>query len=150
MRELGVEKVQAYNHDLAWRAGRLLTERWGRGSTRRSRMIGTMITVPLPSAGASRDDAARLRVELLTRERIEIQLHAWRGRLWVRVSAQIYNDLSDVERLAEAVSFGALTRPVRRAGLSPRVGIRPQLTRPIGRKPMRPANAGRLGRSHGS
>ena len=106
MRELGVEKVQAYNHDLAWRAGRLLTERWGTRLDTPESMIGTMITVPLPpSAGASRDDAARLRLELLTRERIEIQLHAWRGRLWVRVSAQIYNDLSDVERLAEAVSL---------------------------------------------
>ena len=32
------------------------------------------------------------------------QLHAWRGRLWTRVSAQVYNDLSDIERLADAVA----------------------------------------------
>ena len=36
--------------------------------------------------------------------RIEAQIHAWRGNLWVRVSAQIYNDLADIERLAEAVT----------------------------------------------
>ena len=35
---------------------------------------------------------------------IEVQLHAWRGRLWTRVSAQIYNDRSDIVRLADAVS----------------------------------------------
>jgi selenocysteine lyase/cysteine desulfurase len=41
---------------------------------------------------------------LLVDDRIEVQLHAWRGRLWVRVSAQVYNDRSDMVRLAEAVS----------------------------------------------
>jgi isopenicillin-N epimerase len=45
-----------------------------------------------------------LRLALLVDDQIEVQLHAWRGRLWVRVSAQIYNDLSDIERLAQAVA----------------------------------------------
>jgi len=30
-------------------------------------------------------------------------VHAWRGRLWTRASAQVYNDRSDIERLAHAV-----------------------------------------------
>jgi isopenicillin-N epimerase len=60
--------------------------------------------VPLPErAGATADQAARLRTALLVEDRIEVQLHAWRGRLWVRVSAQVYNDRSDVMRLADAV-----------------------------------------------
>ena len=68
-------------------------------------MIGSMVTVPLPeSAGTTDEDAARLRVALLVEDRIEVQLHAWRGRLWVRVSAQIYNDRTDIERLADAVA----------------------------------------------
>jgi isopenicillin-N epimerase len=63
-----------------------------------------MVTVPLPeAAGANDDDAARLRLALLLEDRIEVQLHAWRGRLWVRVSAQVYNDRSDMAKLAEAV-----------------------------------------------
>ena len=37
-------------------------------------------------------------------DRIEVQLHAWHERLWVRVSAQIYNDRADILRLAEAVA----------------------------------------------
>ena len=37
-------------------------------------------------------------------DRIEVQLHAWRGRLWTSVSAQVYNDRSDIERLADAVA----------------------------------------------
>ena len=45
-----------------------------------------------------------LRLALLLEDRIEVQLHAWRGRLWARVSAQVYNDRSDIERLADAVA----------------------------------------------
>jgi isopenicillin-N epimerase len=44
-----------------------------------------------------------VRLALLLEERIEVQLHAWRGRLWARVSNQIYNDPADIMRLAEAV-----------------------------------------------
>jgi selenocysteine lyase/cysteine desulfurase len=68
-------------------------------------MVGTMVTVPLPQETGTTDaDATRLRLALLLEERIEVQLHAWRGRLWTRVSAQIYNDRSDIARLADAVA----------------------------------------------
>jgi selenocysteine lyase/cysteine desulfurase len=30
-------------------------------------------------------------------------MHAYRGRVWARISAQIYNDINDIDRLAEAV-----------------------------------------------
>jgi len=67
-------------------------------------MIGAMVTVPLPeSAGSTPADATKLRLQLLVEDRIEVPVHAWRGRLWTRVSAQVYNERSDVERLAEAV-----------------------------------------------
>ena len=68
-------------------------------------MVGTMVTVPLPpEAGATDTDAARLRLALLLDDHIEVQLHAWRGRLWTRVSAQVYNDREDIVRLADAVA----------------------------------------------
>jgi len=61
--------------------------------------------VPLPQdAGTTDADAARLRLALLLDDHIEVQLHAWRGRLWTRVSAQIYNDGQDLARLADAVA----------------------------------------------
>jgi selenocysteine lyase/cysteine desulfurase len=63
-----------------------------------------MVTVPLPErAGATDDEAKRLKLSLLADDRMEVQLHAWRGRLWTRVSAQVYNDRSDIERLADTV-----------------------------------------------
>ena len=91
-------------HGLAVDAGRALTDRWGTALHTPDEMIGAMVTVPLPErAGTTTEEATRLRLALLTDDRIEVQLHAWRGRLWVRVSAQIYNDLADVMRLADAV-----------------------------------------------
>ena len=95
----------AYMHNLASTAGELLADIWATEFTTPPQMIGAMVTVPLPlSAGTTDEEAARLRLALLVEDRIEVQLHAWRGRLWVRVSAQVYNDLSDIQRLGQAVS----------------------------------------------
>ena len=41
---------------------------------------------------------------MLFTDRIEVQVHPGYGRIWIRVSAQIYNEWADVERLAEAIS----------------------------------------------
>lgn len=105
LREWGFDAVLDYMHNLAWEAARALTDCWQTTVETPRAMVGAMVTVPLPeAAGATDSDAARLRLALLVHDRIEVQLHAWRGRLWVRVSAQIYNERSDIVRLAEAVS----------------------------------------------
>jgi isopenicillin-N epimerase len=104
MRDLGLEAVQRWNHDLAWQAAQLLGRAWGTEPGIDERCTGTMATVPLPpDLGSSPADATRLRDALLDEEAIEVQLHAWGGRLWTRVSAQIYNEISDFEQLAAAV-----------------------------------------------
>lgn len=93
-----------YMHGLARQAGALLCERWGTSITTPASMVGAMITVPLPAVLGSTDaDAAALRLALLEEDRIEVQLHAAQGRLWVRVSCQVYNEIGDIERLADAV-----------------------------------------------
>lgn len=105
MRELGIEAVRAYNHGLVWESARFLCARWGVPFELTESMIGTMATVPLPERmGSTKEDAALLRDALLEKDKIEVQLHAWRARLWVRVSTQIYNDIADIERLADAVA----------------------------------------------
>ena len=104
LREWDFPAVLSYMHGLAWDAAGLLTGRWGTQFDAPREMVASMATVPLPeAAGATADAAARLRLALLVDDKIEVQLHAWQGRLWARVSAQIYNDLADVERLAVAV-----------------------------------------------
>jgi isopenicillin-N epimerase len=105
MRELGFDAVRAYNHALAWEAAETLTKRWRTDFVTPESMIGTMATFPLPARlGSDWKAAARLRDALLVEDKIEIQLHAWKERLWVRVSAQIYNDMADIERLGKAIA----------------------------------------------
>lgn len=105
LEELGVEAVRAHNRSLARRASALLTSHWDTEPAAPEPMIGPMVTVPLPAGlGSSPEDAARVRDRLLFEHRIEVQVHAWRERIWARVSAQIYNDEDDVERLAAAVA----------------------------------------------
>ena len=105
LREWGFEACVKYMHDLAWEAAGMLAECWRTTFEIPREMVGTMVTVPVPeSAGATAADAARLRLALLAEDNIEVQLHAWRGRLWVRVSAQIYNERADITRLADAVT----------------------------------------------
>jgi len=104
MRELGIEAVRSYNHRLAWEGAAFLSERLRTSFTAAESMVGSMATVPLPERmGSTSEDAARLRDALLFKDRIEVQLHAWHGRLWVRISTQIYNEIADVERLAAAI-----------------------------------------------
>ena len=103
-RELGVDAARAYRHDLAWSAATLLAARWGTELVAPEAMVGAMVTVPMPArAGSTKEEGLALRNALLFEDRIEVQLHAWRERLWVRVSAQVYNEIADVERLAGAV-----------------------------------------------
>ena len=105
MKSIGVEEIRAHNHDLAWNGAALLTEKWGTRMEVGESSFGSMITVPLPqSFGAGDEVAARLRDALLYEDRIEIPVVAREGHLWVRVSAQVYNDYEDIERLGAAIS----------------------------------------------
>ncbi len=106
LEEWGGPAVREYNHALAWTAAHYLAERWGTIFDVPEPMIGTMATLPLPEAWGSTPEQARgLRDGLLFDHGIEVQMHDWRGRLWVRVAAQIYNDMTDIERLADAMKF---------------------------------------------
>ena len=104
LQEWDFDACVAYMHGLAWDAGLALTERWQTSLETPREMTGAMVTVPLPAgAGSTEDDATRLRLELLLEDRIEVALHAYGGRLWARVSTQIYNDTADIMWLGEAV-----------------------------------------------
>jgi isopenicillin-N epimerase len=108
LRDWGFDACVRYMHGLAWQAGEMLTDRWGTRLDTPRDMVGAMITVPLPpTAGSTAEDADRLRLALLVEDRVEVQLHAWHGQLWTRVSTQIYNDAADIARLGEAVGARA-------------------------------------------
>lgn len=105
LEDLGAEAVREHNRALARRAAARLAAAWDADLPAPEGMIGTMATVPMPGRlGSTPEEAARVRDRLLFDHRIEVQVHAWRSRIWTRVSAQVYNDDDDVERLAEAVA----------------------------------------------
>jgi isopenicillin-N epimerase len=104
MRELGVEKVQRYNHELAWNAGREMAARWNSKLETPEEMIGTMISVAVPQRlGSTHEDALAVRERLLFEHNIEVHMYSWEGRVYARISAQIYNDMNDVEKLIGAL-----------------------------------------------
>lgn len=101
----GAEALRAHNHGNAMRAASLLGERWQVRVDVPEPRIGCMVAVPLP-APLARGDTARaqsLRDGLLAQHRVEAPVLARDGRLHVRVSMQVYNDVDDVMRLAAAV-----------------------------------------------
>ncbi len=104
MRGFGIERVQAYNHDLAWQAAHYLAEHWGIEFTVPRSAVPTMVAVPVtPQRGYTQEQARELKDRLLFDEKVEIAAYAHHGAIIARVSAQIYNDMDDVDRLARAV-----------------------------------------------
>ncbi|AMY11143.1 Isopenicillin N epimerase [Luteitalea pratensis] len=102
--EWGLEAVRHYMHDLAWQAAQHVSQRWDTPFDTPASMIGTMATVTLPATlGSTREDAQRLRDALLFEDGIEVPVHAYRDRLRARISAQVYNDMDDIDRLAAAI-----------------------------------------------
>jgi isopenicillin-N epimerase len=102
--EWGLDAVRGYMHDLAWQAARHVSQRWDTPFETPESMIGAMATVTLPAAlGSTREAAQRLRDALLFEDDIEVPVHAYRDRLRARISAQVYNDMQDIDRFADAV-----------------------------------------------
>lgn len=103
-REWGLEEIRSYNHDLAWTAAHRLAERWGTEFSTAEAFVASMAMVTLPKrAGTSREEALALRESLLLDDGIEVQMNIYGGQMRARISAQIYNDMSDIDRLANAV-----------------------------------------------
>jgi isopenicillin-N epimerase len=102
--EWGLGDIRRHNHALAWAGAHRLAERWGTAFETPEALIGPMATVMLPvRAGTTRAAAMALRDALLFDDGIEAHVHLFRDRVHARISAQIYNEVADIDRLAEAV-----------------------------------------------
>ncbi len=104
MQELGLDAMRAWNHRLAYGSARALAGRWDVAIPAPESMYGSMVTIPLPARfGTTSAAAEALKSALLYDERIETQIHAFKGQIWIRLAAQVYNDERDFERLRVAI-----------------------------------------------
>lgn len=103
MRELGIDAVMRHNHELARWAHALLCDRLDAAplSPPDGSMFGSTATVRLPDSLRSRFPSVEaLQAHLYEHERIEVPIIAFGGGWFVRVSAQVYNEPGEYERLA--------------------------------------------------
>ena len=102
----GWPEVRERNHRLALEAQALLASTLGLAPPCPADMVGSMAAVPIPDGTPGPvPDFEPLQRELLERFAIEVPVHAWPRppRRVLRVSAQLYNDLAQYQRLAAAL-----------------------------------------------
>jgi len=101
---LGGPALMTRNRAMAARAAALLTDAWGEIAAAGPAMSAAMATIRLPAALQGGPDIAEaLRRRLSGTHRIEVPLWSDRGRLWLRISAQIYNTDEEYDALARAI-----------------------------------------------
>lgn len=101
---LGLNAVRRHNHELVWQATDMMIDRWGGVSAAGPEMSAFMSSVQLPEKFvADEASAQRLRTSLLEDHRIEVPVFAWHQRLWLRLSAQVYNEIEEFEHLADVI-----------------------------------------------
>jgi isopenicillin-N epimerase len=103
-RRLGGSAIRAHNHALANEAASLLSEALGGEEGQSAELRGSMATVRLARFdGQDRPAALALNDRLWREHGIEVPIIPFGGSLWVRISAQIYNEMGDYRRLADAL-----------------------------------------------
>jgi isopenicillin-N epimerase len=105
----GEHAIRTYCHDLCWSGANHLADEWGTRFSTPEEMIGAMAVVPLPERlGSCAADAEAVRRHLDEEHQVEAPIFVMDGvtdepSLVVRICTQIYNDHSDIERLAAAI-----------------------------------------------
>lgn len=101
---LGAADIRAHNHDLVTRAAKMLAAAWDTRVGASDAHTGSMAMVELPLQGpATPERSLEIRAALLENHTVQVPVNALGGRFWVRISAQIYNEMDDYARLARAV-----------------------------------------------
>ena len=97
----GAKAVREHNAALAREAGAMLAEAWRSELAAAPEHSAAMASVRLPGNPAGdREAPRRLAARLYDEHRISAGVNLLDGALWVRVSAQIYNEIDDYRRLA--------------------------------------------------
>jgi isopenicillin-N epimerase len=104
-RRMGDGAIRAHNHALANEAAALLAESLGSEEGQPPALRAAMATVRLPGMeGGDKAAGLALNDRLYREHGVEVPVIPFAGCLWVRVSAQIYNEIADYRRLADALA----------------------------------------------
>lgn len=100
--ELG--PARAWREELATYARARLQGAWGTPLVGPPTMMANLVAVALPGGHpATLAGAAQVHAALLDRAGVEVPVVPLAGRLWVRVSCQVYVEPSDIDRLVRGV-----------------------------------------------
>eukprot|EP00931_Biecheleriopsis_adriatica_P110476 TRINITY_DN84769_c0_g1_i1.p1 TRINITY_DN84769_c0_g1~~TRINITY_DN84769_c0_g1_i1.p1 ORF type:complete len:459 (-),score=72.10 TRINITY_DN84769_c0_g1_i1:63-1370(-) len=99
----GDSAIMPYMHKLAAEGGEVLAKAWNTQKLVEDFFIGAMVNVRLPSAARSCCSLTGLTAQVYARYNTWVPAIAWEGQCYMRVSAQVYNELADFELLAQAV-----------------------------------------------
>lgn len=106
---VSVEKIREYTHELLRAAIDLLQKKWNATLLVPEHMLGSMCCISLPSTfyegkkDLSYSDGESIQNQLYLKYNIEAPIKCINGKLYVRISAHIHNEISDYEKLAEAI-----------------------------------------------
>ncbi len=97
--------IRTRNRALVLEASALLAARLGCEPATSDDFVGSMRTIALPTGfGTDEATAAALHEKFRSESAIQIPVRAWGGRIWLRLSAQVYNEMDDYARLADALA----------------------------------------------
>ncbi|XP_072356123.1 uncharacterized protein [Scyliorhinus torazame] len=105
---VGLERIRGYINNLVSQAVDLLVNRWKTGLLVPREMLGSMACVRLPEClfkygYANYEQAEIIQNVLYSRYNIEVPVKALGGKLYVRISIHIYNELKQYQKLADAI-----------------------------------------------
>ena len=101
--ELGDAAVREHNRELVLYGRQVVLEALGTRFGGREEHIGSIATIAMP-IWATREEAAALSQSVWRDHQIEVPFMLHAGQLYVRLSAQVYNERSDYHRLAKVLS----------------------------------------------
>lgn len=101
---LGVDEMRAYQRRLAEEAAQRCVAAWGIELPSPASMRAAMVTMPWPGPSEGTDAEAKARHDrLLSEHGIEVPVFTWFRRCWLRISAQVYNEAGEYDRLVAAL-----------------------------------------------
>lgn len=104
MTDIGWDRIRTYNHDLVRRSLPVIAKAAGAEADEPAPFVSMGTFFLPPETAITPEDSAQLQARLYAEHQIEVPIFAWGKRSMLRISAQIYNRMSDYTKLAAALT----------------------------------------------